>query len=65
MVLTEVYRNVDDIPNIGAKRRRALLSHFGSIEKIKKSTKEELLEVDSMDNKSVESVLKYFGQLKQ
>ena len=56
---------LDDIPNIGAKRRRALLSHFGSIEKIKKSTKEELLEVDSMDNKSVESVLKYFGQLKQ
>ena len=56
---------LDDIPNIGAKRRKALLSHFGSIEKIKKSTKEELLEVDSMDNKSVESVLKYFGQLKE
>lgn len=56
---------LDDIPNIGERRRKALLSHFGSIDKIKIASKEELLQIDSMDNKSAESVLKYFGQLKQ
>lgn len=52
---------LDDIPNIGEKRRRALLMRFGSVENIKKAKIEELLEVPSIDKKSAESIYSYFN----
>lgn len=52
---------LDDIPNIGEKRRRALLMKFGSVENIKKAKIEELLEVPSIDKKSAESIYSYFN----
>ncbi len=51
---------LDDIPNIGEKRKKDLLFNFKSIDNIKKATYEELLSIPSMDKKSVESVLKFF-----
>lgn len=51
---------LDDIPGIGATRRKALLNAFGSIEKIKEATMEELQQVDSMNIKSAEAVYQYF-----
>ena len=55
---------LDDIPNIGDKRRRALLMHFGGIENIKNATLDELIKVETMDRKSAESVLAYFERSK-
>ena len=52
---------LDDIPYIGAKRRKELLMKFGSVEKVKKATLEELLETPSIDRKSAESRLVYFN----
>ncbi|WP_054198927.1 excinuclease ABC subunit UvrC [Clostridium baratii] len=52
---------LDDIPYIGAKRRKELLMKFGSVEKVKKATLEELLETPSIDRKSAESILDYFN----
>lgn len=52
---------LDDIPNVGEKRRRALLMKFGSVENIKKAKIEELLEVPSIDKKSAESIYSYFN----
>ena len=52
---------LDDIPNVGEKRRRALLMKFGSVDNIKKATVEELLEVPSIDKKSAESIFIYFN----
>ena len=52
---------LDDIPNVGEKRRRALLMKFGSVDNIKKATVEELLEVPSIDKKSAESIYIYFN----
>ena len=52
---------LDDIPNVGEKRRRALLMKFGSVDNIKKATIEELLEVPSIDKKSAESIYIYFN----
>ncbi|MCI9303921.1 excinuclease ABC subunit UvrC [Clostridium sp.] len=52
---------LDDIPNIGEKRRRALLMKFVSVENIKKAKIEELLEVPSIDKKSAESIYSYFN----
>lgn len=51
---------LDDIPNIGQKRRMALLMKFGSIDNIKKATLEELLETESIDSKAANSIFTYF-----
>lgn len=56
---------LDDIPNVGQKRRMALLMKFGSIENIKKAKIEELLETESIDNKSANSILTYFKKNEQ
>lgn len=52
---------LDDIPNVGEKRRRALLMKFGSVENIKKAKIKELLEIPSIDKKSAESIYSYFN----
>lgn len=52
---------LDDIPNVGEKRRRALLMKFGSVDKIKKASIEELLETPSIDKKSAQSIYFYFN----
>ncbi|EJP6472122.1 excinuclease ABC subunit UvrC [Clostridium botulinum] len=51
---------LDDIPNIGEKRKKDLLLNFKNIDNIKKATYEELLSIPSMDKKSAESVLEFF-----
>ena len=51
---------LDDIQGIGEKRKKALLNHFKDIEAIKNATFEELLEVESMNKSSSESVYEYF-----
>lgn len=55
---------LDDIPNVGKKRRMALLVKFGSIDNIKKATLEELLETESIDNKAANSTFTYFRHMK-
>lgn len=52
---------LDDIPNVGEKRRRALLMKFGSVDNIKSATLEQLLETPSINNKAAESIYKYFN----
>lgn len=52
---------LDDIPYVGEKRRRALLVKFGSIDNIKKASIQELLETQSIDKKSAESIYNYFN----
>lgn len=51
---------LEDIPNVGEKRRRNLLMKFGSIDNIKVASLEELMETPSIDRKSAESILDYF-----
>ncbi|MDU1313073.1 MAG: excinuclease ABC subunit UvrC [Clostridium septicum] len=53
---------LEDIPNVGEKRRRNLLMKFGSVENIKNATLEELLETESIDKKSAQSIIDYFGK---
>ena len=52
---------LDDIPNVGEKRRRALLMKFGSVDNIKNATLEQLLETPSINNKAAESIYQYFN----
>lgn len=52
---------LDDIQGIGEKRKKALLSHFKSIEEVKVASFEDLLEVEGMNKSSAESVFKFFN----
>lgn len=51
---------LDEIPKIGPKRRRELLIKFGSIEKIREATLEQLLETPSIDKIAAENIQKFF-----
>ena len=53
---------LDKISGIGKIRRENLLKKFGTIEKIKSATFEELLEVDGMNKTAAESLKKFFGE---
>ncbi|MBP2635946.1 MAG: uvrC [Firmicutes bacterium] len=51
---------LDHIPGIGARRRKALWDHFGSLAKIKTAEVEELAKVDGMNLPSAEAVYNFF-----
>ena len=53
---------LDDIKGIGEAKKKALLKHFGSVEKIKQASKEELMEVKGINEKIVEEILKEIGK---
>ena len=47
---------LDSIAGIGAKRKKALLLHFGSVEEIKKSTPAEIARVEGISKKIAENI---------
>ena len=47
---------LDSIPGIGPARRKALLKHFGSVDKIREASLEELAAVKGMNEASAASV---------
>ena len=55
---------LDDIKLIGPKRKEYLLKHFKSIDKIKNASIQELMEVESMNEKSAESLYEHFRRAK-
>lgn len=55
---------LDDIKSIGAARKKALLTHFKSIDKIKEASVTQLLEVDKMNRATAEAVYNYFNGVK-
>lgn len=52
---------LEDIPNIGPSRRKALFKKFGSIESIRNASLEELSGVDGMNKLAALSIIEYFG----
>ena len=57
---SQVHSILDDIPDVGPSRRRAIMRHFASIEDVKKASVEELASVSSMNAKSAQSVYDFF-----
>lgn len=49
---------LDSISGIGAKRKKALLQHFGGVESIKNATLAELCQVEGINNKTAEEILR-------
>jgi excinuclease ABC subunit C len=52
----QTHSALEDIPGIGPKRRRALLRHFGSMDRIRCATIEELAQAPAMTLPAAESV---------
>lgn len=51
---------LEEIPGVGETRRKALMIHFESIDKIKSATIEELLEVKSINRNIAENIIEFF-----
>lgn len=52
--------SLDDIPGVGEKRKKALLSHFKNIEDIKNASVEELSKVEGLNKSVAENIYDYF-----
>lgn len=52
---------LDNISGIGSKRRADLFKKFGSIQKIKSATLEQLLEIPSMNRAAAEELMRFFA----
>ena len=57
---TNLKSELTGIEGIGEKRRKALMDKFGTVENLKRATKEELLETDGIREKQAEAIINYF-----
>lgn len=57
---TQIRSILEDIPGIGPARRKALMRHFGDINKIREASVEELKQVSSMNESAAEAVYHFF-----
>lgn len=58
----QVHSILDDIPMIGAARRKALMKYYESIEDIKRATVDELRAIPGMNEKSAQAVVDFFAE---
>lgn len=56
----QIHSILDDIPNIGPGRRKALMRQFASVEAIRQASVEELAQTPSMNQKAAQSVYAFF-----
>ena len=55
-----VHSILDDIPGVGAVRRRALMKRFGSLDALKAASVDELRNLPEFDRRAAESVYSFF-----
>ncbi|MBQ4875131.1 MAG: excinuclease ABC subunit UvrC [Rickettsiaceae bacterium H1] len=53
---------LDEIPGIGNKRKKLLLTHFGSVAEIKQATIRQLADIDGISMKLAELIFTHFDQ---
>lgn len=56
----QIKSELEEIPGIGEKRRKELLTKFGSLDKIKEAELHEIAEVEGMNMKAAEAVYEWF-----
>lgn len=61
---TNLQSELTKIEGIGEKKRKALIEKFGSLENIKRASKEELKETEGIGDKQAEAVIAYFHDQK-
>ena len=52
-----IHSQLEDIPGIGPKRRKELLTHFGSLKAIREASEDDLLSVPHMTRPAAEAIL--------
>ncbi len=52
---------LDDVDGIGQKRKKMLLNHFGSLEKIKSATIEDLMRVEGISKSAAQRIRDFFN----
>lgn len=58
----QVHSILDDIPGIGAARRKALMKKYQSLEAIKNASIEDLADTDSMNEQAAKKVYEFFRE---
>ena len=58
----QVHSVLDDIPDIGPARRKALMKKYQSLEAIRGATEEDLAQTDSMSPQAARSVYRFFRE---
>lgn len=53
---------LDDIPNIGSQRRRALIQHFGGLRGIRAASVDDLAQVKGISRKLAQTIFDFFHQ---
>ena len=61
----QVHSVLDDIPDIGPARRKALMKKYQSLEAIREATEEDLAQTDSMSPQAARSVYRFFREKEQ
>ena len=61
----QVHSILDEIPLIGAKRRKALMRSFASIEEIRRASETELEKIPEMTAAAAQSVVRFFKEKEQ
>ena len=56
---------LDDCPGVSENRKKLLLRHFGSIEKLRAATAEEIAEVEGVGPKLAGNIVEFFAKLKK
>lgn len=56
--------SLEDIKGIGPARAKELLAHFHTLKKLKAATKEQMLEVRGMNERTAQAVIDYFKKTK-
>ena len=51
---------LDGIPGIGENRKKALINHFGSVDKIKDASMEDILKVKGLNERSARAIIEHF-----
>ncbi len=58
----QVHSILDDIPNVGPKRRRALMKAFGSIEALREADVQTIANAEGMNEMAARSVYEFFHE---
>jgi excinuclease ABC subunit C len=60
-----LHSKLDDIPGIGPTKRKALLTHFGSLKKVQQASAEELKQVKGISAANVTTIQAFFQEMKE
>ena len=56
---------LDDCPGVSENRKKLLLRHFGSIDKLRAATAEEICAIEGIGPKLAETIVEFFAKLKR